>query len=293
MISRQNNHPISINAQTQAPFAATTTIHPSPFIPTRTGTMSATQAALDNLDDATLETVMALQLMDLADIFYGEDDDDDDDSATSDSVAVAGQAFTEELLQYYAVRRYENEETQLAEASAVAVSGGPTDVQCAACDDYFSAEKVWKAPCGHRYCVQCLEYLHEASMTDETLYPPRCCQSQMPWDDVRGRIDEGLATTFGKKRQELNTPTERRVYCFDADCSAFISTGYIADDVATCPACNKTTCTMCKETARHKGDCPAHDALDQTLTLASDLGWQRCGKCRRVIDLTYGCYHMM
>lgn len=61
--------------------------------------MSAMRAALDGLDDATLETVMALQLMDLADIIYGEDDDDDDDSATSDSVAVAGQAFTEELLQ--------------------------------------------------------------------------------------------------------------------------------------------------------------------------------------------------
>jgi len=90
--------------------------------------MSATRAGLDKLDDATLETVMALQLMDIAEMLYG--DDDDDSSATSDSAAV-GQAYSEELLQYYAVRRYENEETRLAEASAVAAAGEPTDIQCA------------------------------------------------------------------------------------------------------------------------------------------------------------------
>lgn len=118
--------------------------------------MSVTRAALDELDDATLETVMALQLMDLADILYG----DDDDSAASD-IAAVGQAFNEELLQYHAVRRYESEETQLAEASAVAAAGGPTNIQCASCDDHFSAEQVWKAPCGHHYCVPCLEFLYK------------------------------------------------------------------------------------------------------------------------------------
>ena len=159
--------------------------------------MSATQAALDELDDATLETVIALQLIDLADILYG---DDDDDSAASD-VAAVGQAFSEELLQYYAVRRYESEETQLAEASAVAAVGGPTNIQCASCDDQFSTEKVWKALCGHHYCVPCLEFLHEACMTDETLYPPRCCQRGMPWNDVKAKINGELATSFDKSRK--------------------------------------------------------------------------------------------
>jgi hypothetical protein len=260
----------------------------------RTDKMSATQAGLDKLDDATLETVMALQLMDLADMLYGDDDEDDDSSSSvnPDSVAVS-QAYSEELLQYYAVRRYENEETRLAEASAVAASGVPIDVQCAACDDHFSAEKVWKAPCGHRYCVPCLEWLHEASMTDESLFPPKCCQTKMPWDDVKAKISGGLATSFEKKKEELDTPTGDCTYCFDTNCAAFIGAKNIANDIATCPVCNKTTCTMCKETSRHTGDCPADEALDQTLTLASDHGWRRCGKCRRVIELTYGCYHMM
>lgn len=252
--------------------------------------MSVTRAALDELDDATLETVMALQLMDLADILFG--DDDDDDSAASD-IAAVGQAFNEELLQYHAVRRYESEETQLAEASAVAAAGGPTNIQCASCDDHFSAEQVWKAPCGHHYCVPCLEFLHEACMTDETLYPPRYCQRGMPWDEVKTKINGELATSFEKKQEELDKPIGQRIYCFDAKCFVFIGAENIANDVATCPACKKTTCTMCKETAHHDGDCPADEALDQTLTLASDRGWKRCGKCRRVIDLTFGCYHMM
>ena len=254
--------------------------------------MSATQAALDKLDDATLETVVALQLMDLADIVYGDDDHDDDDSANADIFAV-GQAFSDELLQYLAIRRYESEETQLAEASAIAASGGPTTIQCASCDDHFSAENLWKAPCGHHYCVPCLEFLHEAAMTDETLYPPRCCQRPMLWADIKAMINENLATSFEKKQEELDTLPDQRTYCVDAKCPVFIGAKDIANDVATCPVCKKTTCTMCKEIAHQDGDCLADEALDQTLTLASDRGWKRCGKCRRVIDLTFGCYHMM
>jgi hypothetical protein len=144
--------------------------------------MSVTQAALDDLDDATLDLIMALQLEDVASI---SQQDKDIGSTTSDSAAV-GQVFSEELLQYRAVRRFESEETQLAEAIATAAAAeGPANIECVSCDDHFSAERVWQAPCSHHYCIPCLEHLHRASMTDETLYPPRCCRREMPWDDVR------------------------------------------------------------------------------------------------------------
>jgi hypothetical protein len=102
-------------------------------------TMSVTQAALDALDDATLDLFAALQIRDMASII---EQNEDDDPATIESVAV-GQALTEELLQYRAVRRFEKQETQLAEASAVAAAGGPANIQCAAYDDGFSVEEIW------------------------------------------------------------------------------------------------------------------------------------------------------
>lgn len=250
--------------------------------------MSATQAALDELDEATLDLILALQFEDVASITQQDSGGD----PPSPGSAAVGQAFTEELLQYQAVRRFESEETQLAEAIAVAAAApGPANIECVSCEGLFIEEGVWQAPCSHHYCVACLEHLHRASMMDETLYPPRCCRREMPWDDVRAVINERLATDFANKKEELDTHVGNRTYCFDASCSVFIGADHTTNDVATCPACNQATCTMCKA-ARHEGDCPADAALQQTLVLASDRGWQRCARCRSIIDLAFGCYHI-
>ena len=250
--------------------------------------MAATQEALDGLDDVTLDLVVVLQLRDVATML---EQDGDGTSATPTSAAI-GLAVTEELLQYRADRRFEKRETELAEASALAVAGGLANIQCASCNDNFLAEEVWQAPCSHRYCFPCLEHLHSASMRDETLYPPRCCKLVMPWDNVKDKISEELVTSFEKKKEELDTPTDKRTYCSDAKCAMFIGTKHIAKDVAACPACKKATCTMCKASLHHHEDCPADPALEETLTLAFNFGWQRCAKCKRVVDLAFGCYHI-
>jgi hypothetical protein len=121
-------------------------------------------------------------------------------------------------------------------------------------------------------------------MEDETLYPPKCCKRDMPGESVKARISEELATTFEKKKEELDTHTGYRTYCSEADCAVFIGAKHIVNDVATCPACNEVTCTMCKESGHQYDDCPADEALNQILELASDCGWQRCDKCKAMID---------
>lgn len=173
----------------------------------------------------------------------------------------------------------------------VAVAPGPSNIECVSCEGLFIEEGVWQASCSHHYCVACLEHLHSASMTDETLYPPRCCRREMPWDDVRAVIGERLSTDFANKKEELDTHVGNRTYCSDASCSVFIGAEHTTNNVATCPTCNQATCTMCKA-ARHEGDCPADAALQQTLVLASERGWQRCTGCRSIIDLAFGCYHI-
>lgn len=58
--------------------------------------MSATQAALDELDEATLDLILALQLEDVTSITQQDSGGD----PPSPGSAAVGQAFTEELLQY-------------------------------------------------------------------------------------------------------------------------------------------------------------------------------------------------
>jgi hypothetical protein len=154
--------------------------------------MVATQAALDELDDETLELIISLQLEDAATL---EADADTNDPSSVD--ATVSTIYANELRQYCAIRQFENEETRLAEASAAAVS----TVECTSCEDSYPLAEVWQAPCSHHYCSGCLEQLHRASMTDESLYPPRCCRREMPWEDVSAKISNRLAEAFEAKER--------------------------------------------------------------------------------------------
>jgi len=159
----------------------------------------------------------------------------------------------------------------------------PYGFRCAACDDQVSPEHIWKAPCHHYYCVDCLEQLFRLSMEDESLYPPRCCQQTMTWSDVKALVSHDLASVFKSKKEELDT--QDKVYCSDPVCSTFIGARHITADtsIATCPICKKLTCVTCKS-ASHPGDCPADPSLQPTLEIARGNGWQRCQECGRMID---------
>ena len=126
-------------------------------------------------------------------------------------------------------------------------------------------------------------------MGDETLYPPRCCRLEMPWDSVRFVIQAELAAGFEAKREELGT--RNRVYCYDPACASFIGRARIVSDVATCPTCQKETCVNCKS-ATHAGDRAADTGLQMTLALARQQGWKRCSECRAVVELNTGCNHI-
>ena len=160
---------------------------------------------------------------------------------------------------------------------------------CIACADNIPWFNVVSAPCGHGYCTECLSTLFETSMTDETLYPPRCCRNPIPIVQAKMILNPKLVRNFQEKCIELDT--KDRTYCFDPRCSRFIAPDRIGDDIATCAGCGKRTCATCKAAA-HAGDCPHNEALQQLLHVADDAGWQRCSKCRRVVELAFGCNHM-
>lgn len=245
------------------------------------------QAVLDELDNETLHLIIALQLEDAASI---ELQNNDGDLEPSDNTT-ACRLFADELRQFEEVRRCEAEETNLAETLAAAAFAKPPDVECVSCSARFSSDETFHAPCSHHYCVGCVEQLHRLAMTDESLFPPRCCRREMPWEAVSTKINTELATEYAKKKEELDTLADQRIYCSDTTCAKFIRPALVANDVATCPTCRKGTCTKCK-TARHGGDCPKDEAMQQTLQLATEEGWRRCNKCGRMIDLSFGCYHI-
>lgn len=162
---------------------------------------------------------------------------------------------------------------------------------CVACCDKKYAADVAACPCSHDYCRDCLDSLFRASLTDETLFPPRCCGREIPLQIYRDLVNDAkFMGTFRAKKIEFETPN--RTYCHQPACSTFIPPRSIYMNVATCLRCSGQTCSICKGRAHQGSDCPQDQALQETLHLAAEQGWQRCGSCRTVVELHHGCNHI-
>ena len=189
----------------------------------------------------------------------------------------------------------DSEEETIAESSGWAARRKKNDKtmlgHCIACGDDKDFFEVARVPCkhGHEYCRDCLAELFRLAMIDETLFPPRCDGEAIPLQHVRFFLPPDLAKEFESKSVELST--KNRTYCHERACSAFIPSDAVANDVATCPQCRRTTCVTCKQQS-HTGDCPEDRALQQLVETANVEQWQRCYECNRIVELETGCNHM-
>ncbi|KAI9048525.1 hypothetical protein LZ554_007358 [Drepanopeziza brunnea f. sp. 'monogermtubi'] len=161
---------------------------------------------------------------------------------------------------------------------------------CTACQEQFESCELGRAPCAHEYCGDCLQGLFKASMTDDTLFPPRCCREPItPCGNIRIYLSTDMVQQYEAKKLEFDTPN--RTYCSNPVCSSFIQKEHILEERAYCQTCRTITCTICK-LAAHRGDCPEDTALQLVLETAKENEWQRCYKCQRVVELDTGCNHM-
>ncbi|KUJ11856.1 uncharacterized protein LY89DRAFT_653328 [Mollisia scopiformis] len=162
--------------------------------------------------------------------------------------------------------------------------------QCTACQDTFIFCELGRASCGHEYCRGCLHELFSASITDDSLFPPRCCRQPITCGGgMRLFLTTDLVRQYEAKKVEFETAD--RTYCSNTTCSIFIRIEHIAKEKAYCPECSTLTCVICKS-GSHLGDCPEDTALQQVLETAQENGWQRCFNCRRLVELEIGCNHM-
>lgn len=165
----------------------------------------------------------------------------------------------------------------------------PRRIMCESCREEKLFFDVIHAPCEHGYCRKCLRELFDLSMTDESVFPPRCCQQTIPVELAQPFLSPDLIDRFELRRQELATTD--RTYCFSESCARFIPPPDIIHDRAHCKACGKTTCQICKSEA-HEGDCPNDPAVQAVKQLAQERGWRECWSCHRIVELEHGCNHM-
>jgi hypothetical protein len=183
----------------------------------------------------------------------------------------------------------EAESSEWAAKRAKADASKENDRTCTACGDAVPFFYVARCPCSHEYCRECLTELFKASITDESLFPPRCCKQPIALHLNQIFLPSRVVQDFRAKEVEYSVGN--RTYCHRATCSAFIPPDAVQDDVATCPVCSNSTCTICKGPT-HESDCPADTLTLELLQIADDNGWQRCRACHRLVELETGCNHM-
>lgn len=153
-------------------------------------------------------------------------------------------------------------------------------------------EGYYRAPCGDVFDINCLEAMFRKAAIDESLFPPRCCQTPIPVFAARMRVSKELMDTYDKKAREFSVPN--RVYCSQPRCSAFIGASTAEASYLECPECSKATCGYCKAAAHPGTECSDTDDLN---SMAKDMhekeGWQRCYSCHHMVELTLGCYHII
>lgn len=165
--------------------------------------------------------------------------------------------------------------------------GKPEKIECQVCTDRKAFFDVAELPCKHNYCRRCLVRLFEDALTDESLFPPRCCQEPIPLSRVRGFIGSKMTVLFEKKSIEHSDPY--RTYCAIPSCSQYVMPDMVDMYIGTCKACMNRTCTLCKRLA-HEGVCL--NETEEVLEIAAAQGWRRCYRCHTMVELRTGCNHI-
>lgn len=72
---------------------------------------------------------------------------------------------------------------------------------CASCVSQVDSPDQWRiVPCGHGYCVSCLETMAKLSLTNRNKIPIRCCSKEFPTEYVKAVLNR---TEFDKYSRYL------------------------------------------------------------------------------------------
>eukprot|EP01018_Ginkgo_biloba_P030771 Gb_22710 [translate_table: standard] len=171
--------------------------------------------------------------------------------------------------------------------------------------------------CSHRYCVSCMAQHVEVTLRHG--YVPACphegCNTKLTVDNCKKFLSPKWIDVMAKRLEEALIPESDKVYCPYSDCSALMSKAGIdrtrracssshphltALGCTACQSCHRLFCVECRVPWHTRMSCreyqnraPQLHGEDAKLhLLAKNNRWRRCIRCKHMIELAAGCYHM-
>ncbi|KAI5569735.1 hypothetical protein BDE02_12G097000 [Populus trichocarpa] len=182
------------------------------------------------------------------------------------------------------------------------------------CEDKISPMMI-TMKCSHKFCSHCMRTYVDGKVQSSQV-PIRCPQSGCKYcisiNECRTFLPLISYGSLEKALAEADILHSDRIYCPYPNCSVLLdpreclsarasSSSQSDNTCIECPVCQRFICVECSVPWHSSMSCEEfqnlpleeRDATDITLhRLAQNKRWRRCQQCRRMIELSQGCYHM-
>ena len=182
-------------------------------------------------------------------------------------------------------------------SATTVIETATSTADCASCSDHLTTDKLVKAACEHYYCKDCFGQFIEASLQTHDGFPPKCCKIPIPFVTIAANVSAAIYSRYSARQAEIKNATA--LYCGVQRCGVKIENDRIKGVRATCVACWRDTCTLCRGEFPKRVDgknvghaCKKDEAREQVLAMAKEEGWQTCYQCGHLVALNTGCHHM-
>ncbi|XP_057812104.1 E3 ubiquitin-protein ligase RSL1 [Salvia miltiorrhiza] len=193
--------------------------------------------------------------------------------------------------------------------------GEESTESCSICFEEKLSSMMLSFKCSHKFCSHCMKTYVEGKV-HSTQVPIRCPQLGCKYCISATECSLFLPVTSYESLEralaEANVLSSKKIYCPYPSCSVLLdphdclstrasSSSQSDNSCVECPVCQGFICVDCEVQWHSSMTCEEYqslpleerDASDLTLhRLAQNKRWRRCVQCRRMIELTHGCYHM-
>lgn len=195
---------------------------------------------------------------------------------------------------------------------------GDKDVKeaCTIClEDNEPSQMFEVDECLHRFCFSCMKQHVEVKLLHGLLpaCPHEACKVKLNVDSCRKFLTPKLLNIMVQRIKEESIPVTEKIYCPYPKCSALMSRNevilpeysskqrpYGSSKVRKCIQCDGSFCIDCKVPWHEKMSCNDYKRLNpprygeevKLKALARENLWRQCVKCKHMIELAEGCFHM-
>lgn len=186
---------------------------------------------------------------------------------------------------------------------------------CSICCEDKPSPMMITMKCSHKFCSHCMKTYVDGKVQSSQV-PIRCpqlrCKYFISTTECRSFLPVTCFESLERALAEANVLNSEKIYCPFPNCSVLLdpreclsarasSSSQSDNSCVECPVCQRFICVDCGVPWHSSMSCEEYqslpleerDAGDITLhRLAQNKRWRRCQQCRRMIELTQGCYHM-